>query len=99
MPAAASVHHAHASDARIDAMRRRAAARLRMRAWGWCARAAARGATRAAPRAEKLLAPQFYLVQFTGFYKYLKKFSFAYVRFGPHTSGIRNKNNMMSRDY
>jgi hypothetical protein len=29
---------------------------------------------RAAPRAEKQLAPQFYLVQFTGFYKYLKLF-------------------------
>ena len=29
-------------------------------------------AARAAPRAEKQLAPQFYLVQFTGFYKYLK---------------------------
>ena len=31
-------------------------------------------AARAAPRAEKQLAPQFYLVQFTGFYKYLKLF-------------------------
>ena len=29
-------------------------------------------AARAAPRAEKQLAPQFCLLQFTGFYKYLK---------------------------
>ena len=40
---------------------------------GWCARLCA-AAARAAPRAKKQLAPQFYLVQFTGFYKYLKLF-------------------------
>ena len=34
-----------------------------------------------------------------GVLQIFETFSFAYVRFGPHTSGIRNKNNMVSRNY
>jgi hypothetical protein len=98
LPAAASVHHAHHMDACIDAMRRGAAARLRMRARGWCAWLCA-AAARLAPRAEKQLAPQFYLVQFTRFYKYLKLFISHTCALDPIRPESAIKKNMVSRNY